>query len=125
MVNPVTLAHRRDLSNLLLNDTCVVSSVASTFDPNTGQSAAVKTTLHSGKCRVRHQRGSDLETAGTDLPVLMFRVTVPYDWDGISQGDVVDVTSTDGDLNGATLVVESVSASTYAGQRHLVCRWDR
>lgn len=54
-----------------------------------------------------------------------FEVYVPWDTDGIEPSMSVAVTSTDGDLNGQTLIVEEVYADSYITRRMLGCRLDQ
>lgn len=116
----IVAAGRAQADKHLFRDSCVVYDVSVT--ENNGELTETKTQVYSGGCFARPLRGSDLEVAGTEMDVHMYRVGLPWDANGIKPGNVVEMTSTDGDLDGVELVVEDVRASSTSVARRLICR---
>lgn len=122
VAEPYVRAIRRDIDRLLI-DTCTIKRrTGESLNTASGALTPTFTQQYSGKCRVRPMTGREVEAGEEQLALHMFEITVPYDTDGIEPDDVVTVTSQDGDLNGATLVVEDSAASTLAAFRKLICR---
>lgn len=123
VAHPTVRAHRRDLTRLLVDTVTVKRKTGTTFDPNTGQNTPTYTTLHAAiPARVRPLSGTEVTAGEQSLAVHAYEVTVAWDTDGVAPEDVVDVTSGDGDLNGASLIVEDTQAWSFAGHRKLICR---
>lgn len=117
----IVTAGRDQASKYLFVDSCTVTRY--TVAESDGELSESGTQLYSGGCRVRPLRGSEIEVAGQETDLHMYRVLLPYNTDGVKPGDVVAVTSsTDGDLDGAELVVDSVRASSSSVARRLICR---
>lgn len=117
----IVTAGRAQASKYLFRDACTITRYSVT--ESAGELSESATQLYSGVCLVRPLRGADVEVAGQEMDIHMYRVLVPYDTDGIRPGDVVAITdSSDGDLDGSKLVVDDVRASSTSVARRLMCR---
>jgi hypothetical protein len=119
----VIAAGRDAVDRLLLLDTCTIASQATTYvDGSLTDDPTV--TIYTGGCRVKPASDETLQIADGQFDAYAYTVTVPHDVDGVKPGDIITVTATtDGDLNGAVLVVTGVPRrSTFSILRRLACR---
>lgn len=120
----ITIAGRAFREKHLSQDTCTIRRETGTvFDPATGQNVPTYTTLYSGVgCHVRAQAGREVNAGEQALQLHLYHVIVPHTVIDVRPEDIVDVASADGDLDGASLVVDDTEAGSFAHRRTLVCR---
>ena len=117
---PLFQAHWADR----FTDTCtIIRTTGQTLNTTTGAySAGTPTTVYSGACLVRPQAASSAQFGGEQVELRGYNVFVPYTVEGVLPDDVVTVTSTtDGELDGKTLIVHNVQSDTYNTRRLLEC----
>lgn len=124
VAHPTVRAHRRDLARLLIDTVTIKRESGTVFDPNTGQNTVTYTTLYSAvPARIKPMSGTEVTAGEQSLAVHAYEITVEWDTDDVRPEDIVEVvTSLDGDLSAANLIVEDTHAWSFAGHRKLICR---
>ena len=111
-----------------LTDTCWIHrETSSSFNPTTGIETPTYTDVYGltgtpAACLVRPGPATDVDAGQQQTELRFYTVFVPYDQTGIQPDDRVTVTSTtDGQLDGVTLVVRNVTTDTYNHVRRVRC----
>lgn len=118
----IITAGRDAVDRLILVDTCTIETQSTSYANGviTDDSPGL---VYQGACRVKPANEERLTIDQGVVDAYAYTVTVPWNVDGVKPGDVVTVTSTDGDLDGADLVVTGVPrASSFSILRRLSCR---
>lgn len=94
------------------------------FDAATGENQTIWSPLYSDlSCHIRPMSDADRTIGGDPVNVVRFKVILPWTVDGMLPDDIlVVVTSADADLEGRSLIVESVEAATFLTRRVVQCR---
>lgn len=105
-----------------LVDSCVIKEVTGqTLNTTTGVYAVTYSTTYSGPCLVRPARATGVQAGQQQTEVRMYSVYVPHTTTSLEPDLLVDVSSSDGYLNGRQLVVRNVRGDSYPAVRELEC----
>lgn len=118
-----TLALFRDRWATRLVDAVVVKEeTGEVFDPGTGLITPTFTEVYDGPALIRPAGAGEAEFGETTVATVDYLVFIPYSEVDVEPGMLVDVASThDGQLDGTTLIVNSVNKDTYLTNRRLDC----
>jgi hypothetical protein len=123
----------RERAESMMTDLCrIVERGAPVWDPVTQTETTTETVIYEGAvagepgpCRIRPTAGTRAqarESAGSQLAVFPYMVSVPFSVTGLELGQVVvDIVSQDANLTGKTLRVEGVESGTHVSARRLSC----
>ena len=103
-------------------DTCLIKELTGqAFNSTTGVYVDSYSTSYSGPCAVRPAQATEAQAGQQQTEIRMYDVYVPYTTTALEPDLLVDVTSSDGYLNGRQLVVRNIRGDSYNAVRQLEC----
>jgi Family of unknown function (DUF6093) len=120
-----TLAFFRGQWAERFTDSCVVkrTNLPVTLNPTTGVYEPTFTTIYTGGCQVRPKTAMDADYGQQLVVVFDHVISIPWDEDGPTVNDMVDVTSTqDGKLTGKQFIVRGIPTDSLITHRILLCQ---
>lgn len=125
MTDSLIISGRAFADRYLSRDRCdAYRKTGVVFDTVTGENKTVWSPLYSDlSCHIRPMAETDKNVGGESVDVSRFRVILPWVSDGILPDDtLIVVTAVDADLEGRSLIVESVEGGTFLTRRVVQCR---